>query len=263
MSNEAITWAYRQRTGNVGRKAVLVALADKAFNGHEVVIDQSTLAAMTDQSERSVRQHLADLEKLGFIGREHRYSAGRRVADRYTLPVAVAVSMHKPLEQPADAAGTTDLPANPAADLPAESVTPTGESRRAIPLTHPQDAPSVPAAAAKPPAKATKAAARGTRIPEDWKRTPADIAWQHREEIPDEFARPVTLEFVSYWTAASGRTATKLNWSAAWKGWMSREWREKGARWRRDNGTGRGTSEFDARAAAALARARDPLASAR
>lgn len=65
---------------------------------------------------------------------------------------------------------------------------------------------------------------RGTRIPEDWKRSPADIAWQRAEGIPDNFARVATGSFRDYFRSAVGPRARKLNWSMAWKVWMRRDW---------------------------------------
>lgn len=102
------------------------------------------------------------------------------------------------------------------------------------------------------------AAEKGTRIPDGWKRSELDVAWQRREQIPDAFARPVTAEFVNYWHAASGRNATKRDWSAAWKQWMSREWREKGPRWARDHEGADPAAE-----ARVAARRRSPLPGAR
>lgn len=61
---------------------------------------------------------------------------------------------------------------------------------------------------------------RGTRIPEDWKRTPADIEWQHSEKITDAQARRETEKFVSHFLAASGQSAVKRDWSQAWKNWI-------------------------------------------
>lgn len=265
MSNEAITWAYAQATGSVGRKAVLVALADKADEAHSCWPKQSTLARMTDQSERSVRAHLAALEEAGLIGRTHQYRDGRRIADRYVLPVSVLAGVSKRRDSPAAkpaASQPADLAATPV-ELPAESVAPTGEIRRAKrTLTEPTKTPPV----SKPKQAEAK---RGTRLTAEWRRTPADVAWQTKQGIPDEFARPVTLEFVAYWTSVTGARAMKLDWSATWKGWMTREWRKDGPRWTRDR-TAPPVRDFDAErkdAQAERARQRfassDSLASAR
>lgn len=87
MSNEAITWAYRQPI-MTGAKFVLVALADLADEEHSCFPGQAKLAAMTGQSDRTVRRQLAELELAGYITRKRRFDgAGHRTSDRYILPV--------------------------------------------------------------------------------------------------------------------------------------------------------------------------------
>lgn len=87
MSNEAITWAYRQTITN-GSKFVLVALADMADEAHSCYPGQTKLAQMTGQSDRTVRRQLAELELAGYITRRRRFDKhGHRTSDRYTLPV--------------------------------------------------------------------------------------------------------------------------------------------------------------------------------
>lgn len=87
MSNEAITWAYRQNITN-GSKFVLVALADMADEAHSCYPGQAKLAQMTGQSERTVRRQLAELEIAGYLTRARRFDKrGHRTSDRYVLPV--------------------------------------------------------------------------------------------------------------------------------------------------------------------------------
>lgn len=89
MSNNAITWAYKQHTKwGAGCKAILVALADMADEAHSCFPGQERLAEMTDQNERTVREHIQRLEDLGFIRREMRHDKnGHRTSDRYYLAV--------------------------------------------------------------------------------------------------------------------------------------------------------------------------------
>lgn len=61
---------------------------------------------------------------------------------------------------------------------------------------------------------------RGHRLPEDWKPSESDIAWQRSEGITDEAARRSTEKFRDHWRAASGQNSRKLDWSAAWKNWL-------------------------------------------
>lgn len=61
---------------------------------------------------------------------------------------------------------------------------------------------------------------RGSRLPSEWTPAERDIAWQREQTINDLFARKETEKFIDYWTAASGSTAVKRDWSAAWRNWM-------------------------------------------
>ncbi len=87
MSVWAQSWAYEQRLGrwrdakegkktwkgDPGAKSVLAALATFADEDGYCFAGQDTLAEMTDMSERSVREHLHNLEHAyGKIRREHR-----------------------------------------------------------------------------------------------------------------------------------------------------------------------------------------------
>jgi len=62
---------------------------------------------------------------------------------------------------------------------------------------------------------------RGTRIPSDWKPNEADALFAVREglntvaKIDREADR-----FRDYWSAKSGASATKINWSATWRNWV-------------------------------------------
>jgi hypothetical protein len=92
--------------------------------------------------------------------------------------------------------------------------------------SHPESHPSpVPVPTTKeqktknPPAsRAPTGAAKGTRIPDDFAPTDDMIAWA-RQHTPS-VGRAETDQFRDYWTAASGRTAAKRDWPAAWRYWM-------------------------------------------
>lgn len=88
MSIAATTWAYAQDPGDTGAKFVLVALADYADEAWSCYPSQARLAAMTGQSDRTVRRHLKVLESAGLITREKRHGkSGARTSDRYVLAV--------------------------------------------------------------------------------------------------------------------------------------------------------------------------------
>lgn len=89
MSHWASTWAYEQQVKSSGRKFVLVALANFADESGFCYPSQARLAAMTGQTDRSVRTHLAQLEEDNLIKREHRYEDQRRATDGYRLQAPV------------------------------------------------------------------------------------------------------------------------------------------------------------------------------
>lgn len=88
MSYQTQTWAAQQRTGDVGIKATLMALANYADENHSCYPSQATLAYDTEQGERTVRRQLKHMEESGFLQRtpQGRRDGGRG-PDRYILAV--------------------------------------------------------------------------------------------------------------------------------------------------------------------------------
>lgn len=87
MSVEAIAWASKQTAGSPGAKLVLIALANYTNDAGECWPSQETLAQWTEQSDRTVRTHLAALEEKGLITRKGRTVAGEFTSDIITLHV--------------------------------------------------------------------------------------------------------------------------------------------------------------------------------
>lgn len=71
------------------------------------------------------------------------------------------------------------------------------------------------------------ATTKGTRIPEPFMLT-TEMRIEMSTECPGLDVDRATKQFVDYWRAATGRTATKKDWIAAWRFWMRRE-AEKGS----------------------------------
>ena len=99
MSVWAQSWAYEQRLGkwreikggkrtwkgDPGAKSVLAAVATFADETGYAYCGQDTLAEMTDMTERSVREHLHNLEHAyGKIRREHRRKGSGRGRGEFT-----------------------------------------------------------------------------------------------------------------------------------------------------------------------------------
>lgn len=66
--------------------------------------------------------------------------------------------------------------------------------------------------AARPP--------RGSRLPLDWRPEPDEAGYAHSLGLnPDAVAE----NFRDFWHAKAGKDATKLDWSATWRGWCRRD----------------------------------------
>ena len=68
-------------------------------------------------------------------------------------------------------------------------------------------------------AKASVPRKRAQRIPDGFEVPPEMVAWG-REKVPHVDGRLETEKFINYWTAKSGKDATKLDWVATWRNWM-------------------------------------------
>lgn len=127
MSLEAARWAYQQEIPSAGTKFVLVALADFADESGTCFPGQDRLAAMTGQSNTSVRRHLKWLESAGYIRRARRFNdRGYRTSDRYVLDLAktpTSQSDHK-ADRPVGESTTGQT----APSLPVNLDVPTGQS---------------------------------------------------------------------------------------------------------------------------------------
>lgn len=117
MSNEALTWAFRQTAPSTGAKFVLVALADGANTENRCFPGQKKLMTMTGQGARSVVRHLAELESSGLIVRERRnVGYQKRLVDGFRLPVGIAVSVPSaPVDANSTGAVMTDANVAPTA----------------------------------------------------------------------------------------------------------------------------------------------------
>lgn len=119
MSFQALAWAWEQRTGSAGRKAVLGALAQFADEHGVCYPSQETIARHTEQSVRTVREHMAALETAGFITR-----VGRKKADGTINSDLIQLNIQRQISPTADFA-CGEKPQNPAAKIAAKPVSKT------------------------------------------------------------------------------------------------------------------------------------------
>jgi hypothetical protein len=80
---------------------------------------------------------------------------------------------------------------------------------------------------------------RGERLPEGWRPTPEDVAWQREHGVSDLDARRWLEKFANYWAAKTGKDATKLDWSKTWRNWLLTEQERQPRRTVNGSGSGR------------------------
>jgi hypothetical protein len=76
-----------------------------------------------------------------------------------------------------------------------------------------------PSLASKEAIGAQKRGSNGTRLKPDWMPDPL-VRSQMTKERPDVDQKSEHQKFVDYWTAKTGRDATKLDWNATWRNWI-------------------------------------------
>lgn len=59
----------------------------------------------------------------------------------------------------------------------------------------------------------------GTRIPADWQPSEADRQYASSKGMSQVRIDTEAEKFRNYWTAKTGRAATKLDWAATWRNW--------------------------------------------
>ncbi|GAA4762375.1 helix-turn-helix domain-containing protein [Microbacterium gilvum] len=210
-------WMVRDK--RVPRNAVLVyaSLASRSGLGG-IHPSQATIATESGLSERTVRSMLAELETLGVVQRVRRTTGkrgrGNRLPDGYTL------HPNGSPELAADFAGSSELPEDDAMQ-PATEGHATGNEQHDVLLYKAEPVEVEPGEVA--PRK------RGSRIPEPFMLTAEMKAWA-AEEVPGLDVVVHTREFVDHWRAATGASATKLDWVATWRNWMRKSHRWQGER---------------------------------
>lgn len=203
MSHKAFTWAAEQRAGGPGPKAVLLVLADRADENHSCYPGQDLIAYETEQSVRTVRRQLKDLEDRGLIIRERREDVrGHRTSDRYILPVNVTVrtiptgQMEHPYRTP--------------------EVIPTGQL---CPGNHQKNRQVEPIGAEAPDETPKPPKKRRSPAPETMDFTPQMIEWAKNHGISRQVAEHQTPVFLDHHRA---KGSMFLDWTAAWRTWMTR-----------------------------------------
>lgn len=93
MSIKALSWVFDTYVHGSGAKITLLALANYANDSNHAYPSQNSLAKMTSLSTRAIRNHITELERLGFITRSSRKRAdGTFTSDLFRLNVGFTPS---------------------------------------------------------------------------------------------------------------------------------------------------------------------------
>jgi uncharacterized protein YdaU (DUF1376 family) len=90
---------------------------------------------------------------------------------------------------------------------------------------------------------------KATRLPDDWFPSDDNLIFAERRGLSVAEIDTEHIKFRNYWTAKSGKDATKLNWSRTWENWILNR-----------RGTPNGHAKSPNGLAGALARLRDDIA---
>src|SRR4051794_37983315 len=70
------------------------------------------------------------------------------------------------------------------------------------------------------PRAANKERRIGSRLPSDWRPSEACIAYARHRKLSSAQIAAEAEKFRNYWTAKSGASAAKRDWSATWRNWI-------------------------------------------
>jgi hypothetical protein len=239
MSNAAIAWAKKQKTGSPTLKAVLVAIADYADEQGCCWPSQKRISDDTELAERTVRKALADLEELNYIVRSTRSDPTRQVymsdrikllpnrtpgpgSQRHVVPGPAAPGAEPAAcgaEPAAAGAGASGIsrqePAAPHAAKP--SYEPSYEPSEGKGEMFGDAEPTGPGVAGPHPR-----GNRGTRIPEDWTLGPDELREALKIGLTQGQAEFEAGAFADWWKQQPGAGGLKLDWMATWRTWCRR-----------------------------------------
>ena len=183
-------------------KLIMLALADWSNDDGQCWPSIAKLAAKSSKSERTVQGALKSLETKGALSRVMKAGKGTiyTLHPREDCTPAAAAPPQGTTRTPAAAAPNTLRNTNTLSDA-----------------SHPTEA---------------RARARAARIPPDWEPCQLPLASVAHEVVsawqPGRIERELS-KFRDHWTSASGSTARKNDWQAAWRNWLVKadEWTPK------------------------------------
>lgn len=194
MSITAIEWAFAQDVPVPSAKLVLLALADHINKHGKAWPSLTRLSERTNLHRATVIRALEVLTGLGLIEVDSRQG----VVNRYRLSIELVAGCDRS-ETPDPSQNAT----TPVAECD-------GTRRKLRPVT------------IKNHKRTSSPSERAHRLPEGWEPDAALVEWV-TSTFPDLDWSLHNDIFQDYWRSSSGRTASKLDWAAAWRNWMRRE----------------------------------------
>ena len=188
-----------------GRKLVLVALCDHANGQGECYPSVEAIARKCSMGQRTVQQHIGELESVGILMR--RFRKGRSTLYR--------LEPHNFCSRAGAAA-----PQDSAVQCAAPGTSPPQNSH----VTPAAPAPiSISEASMK--SSCTRQVVRGTPLPPTWTlpESWADWAIQLQPTWTAAHMRFVAEKFRDHWTAMPGGRGIKADWLATWRNWCRNE----------------------------------------
>lgn len=237
-----MAWAKRQKTGSVGRKAVLMALAERTGDRPTCWPSQVLIAEETEQSVRTVRRHLGDLEEQGLIRSSRTYQtedgapiSRGRARNRYELLIDQPVRMSG--EKADDQADKSSRPSGQTGTTKRSPVAAELPVLEEPSLEHPPNPPSDSSPGAlfeAPPAESDLDA----EFEAFWKRYPRRVGKGHAQRAFRTARRVASMEaiFAGVDRYASEVAGSELRFVAHPSSWLSaHRWEdEPGANLRRE-----------------------------
>jgi DNA-binding transcriptional ArsR family regulator len=204
MSISFMTLAWKTNIPS-GRKLVLLALCDNANHQGECYPSVEVIAHKCSMGQRTVQQHIGDLEAAGVLVRHFRRG-------RSTL---YKIDLHH-LGSPTDSAAVRHSHPAPAvsASSPPQVSDVTSATSAPITINEPSKDP-LP----------KRQVVRGTRLlatwtlPEPW----AEWALQQHPAWTAQHVCLVAEKFRDHWTALAGQRGVKADWLATWRNWCRNE----------------------------------------
>jgi len=188
---------------SAGRKLVLLSLCDHANSQGECYPSVEAIAHKCSMGQRTVQQHISDLERAGMLVR--RFRKGRSTLyqlhpDKFFTPSEPAV----PQIPPSTCAASDTLPPQ-----------------------HSHHAPADPAPINVIDPSTNRQVVRSTPLPGNWALPPLWAEWALQQQptwtITD--VQLVAEKFRDHWAALPGPRGMKADWFAAWRNWCRNEQR--------------------------------------